>query len=157
MLFRSEAGVGKTRLVAHASKAAFESGDVVAFGRCSEDPSVSYQPFVHALRELIDAMPSASLEAYAGTFGGDLSRLVPALGRRVPWLPAPHTTDLETERHLLFDAVAGLLRHVASSSPLVFVVDDVQWADRPTLQLARYLLNEMKRFVKLNVRTFSVF
>ena len=137
-----EAGVGKTRLVAHASKAAFEAGDVVVFGRCSEDPSVSYQPFVHALRELIDAMPSESLEAYVGTFGGDLSRLVPALGRRVPWLPAPRTTDLETERHLLFDAVAGLLRHVASSSPLVFVVDDVQWADRPTLQLARYLLNE---------------
>ena len=44
------------------------------------------------------------LDGYVDAFGGELSRIVPVLARRIPWLPAPAAGDPGTERHRLFDA-----------------------------------------------------
>jgi tetratricopeptide (TPR) repeat protein len=48
--------------------------------------------------------------------------------------------DADARRLRFFDAVAALLAELAGGAPVVLVFDDLQWADRPTLQLLRHLV-----------------
>ena len=52
----------------------------------------------------------------------------------------PQSSDPETERYLLFNAVAGLLGEVAETMPLCVVLDDLHWADAQSLALLKHLL-----------------
>ena len=65
---------------------------------------------------------------------------IPALGDRVAELPPPHQSDPETERYLLYAAVAGLLEGAGEQEPLLLIIDDLHWADSPTLSLLRHLV-----------------
>ena len=65
---------------------------------------------------------------------------MPELGSYVADLPPPLASDPETERYRLFDAVARWLASLCEASAVVFILDDLQWASRPTLLLLRYVL-----------------
>jgi class 3 adenylate cyclase len=135
-----EAGVGKTRLSTHLALQAHGEGATVLYGRCDEDLGVPYQPWVQALGYLVKEAPQPVLEAHVERFGGDLARLVPALHDRISDLPSPRESDPETERYLLYAAVAGLLEGVGELQPLLLILDDLQWADSPTLSLLRHVV-----------------
>ena len=137
-LLAGEPGVGKTRLAAELAGRVHEEGATVLAGRCDEDLGVPYQPFVEALRHFADHAPA--LSSRLGRYGGELARLVPELGERVPGLPAPLRSDPETERYRLFDAVATWLAVASAEEPLVLVLDDLQWAAKPTLLLLRHVV-----------------
>ena len=87
-LIGGEAGVGKTRLSTHLALEAHGEGATVLYGRCDEDLGVPYQPWAQALRHLVAEAPQALLDAHVERHGGELARLLPALGDRVPELPA---------------------------------------------------------------------
>ena len=55
-------------------------------------------------------------------------------------LPAPRESDPETERYLLYAAVAGLLEVAGEREPLLLILDDLHWADAPTLSLLRHVV-----------------
>jgi len=133
-----EPGIGKTRLAAELAKRVHGEGATVLAGRCDEDLGVPYQPFVEALRHFVDHAPA--LSERLGRYGGELVRLVPELGERVPDLPAPLRSDPEMERYRLFDAVAAWLTANSSEEPLLLVLDDLQWAAKPTLMLLRHIV-----------------
>ena len=60
-------------------------------------------------------------------------------------LPEPQSSDPETERYLLFNAVAGLLGEVAETVPLCVVLDDLHWADAQSLALLKHLLRSTEQ------------
>jgi class 3 adenylate cyclase/tetratricopeptide (TPR) repeat protein len=135
-----EPGVGKTRLAAALALRVHEEGGTVLAGRCDEDLGVPYQPFVEALRQFADHTSATELPRRLGRYGGELVRLVPEVAQAAPGLPAPLHSDPETERYRLFDAVAAWLATVSASEPLLLVLDDLQWAAKPTLLLLRHVL-----------------
>jgi class 3 adenylate cyclase len=137
-LLAGEPGVGKTRLSAELARTVHEEGATVLVGRCDEDLGVPYQPFVEALRHFVDH--ASSLSERLGRYGGELTRLLPELGQRVPGLPDPLRSDPEMERYRLFDAVAGWLTAASADEPILLVLDDLQWAAKPTLLLLRHIL-----------------
>jgi DNA-binding SARP family transcriptional activator len=139
-LLVGEAGVGKTRLAAHFAAEVHAAGAAVLYGRCDEEPLRSYQPFIEALRhelrhgELL-ADPDAAQDL------AELARILPearpaAAGDGAP----PDAQDPDTDRYRLFEAVASLVHRVTRRAPLLLVVDDLHWADKPTLLLLRHLL-----------------
>ena len=132
-----EPGVGKTRLAAELARQVHDEGATVLAGRCDEDLGVPYQPFVEALRHFVDHAPALGR---LGRYGGELARLVPELTDRVPGLAPPLRSDPEMERYRLFDAVAAWLTATAAEEPLVLVLDDLQWAAKPTLLLLRHIV-----------------
>jgi class 3 adenylate cyclase len=138
-LVSGEAGLGKTTLVAEAARSAFDDGACVLFGHCEEDLATPYQLFAEALGHYVSHAPEEQLTAHAEAHGSELARLVPALNSRMPGLPAPRATDPDTERFLLFAAVAGLLATASAYQPVVVVLDDLQWADAGSLLLLRHL------------------
>src|SRR6185295_4418999 len=46
----------------------------------------------------------------------------------------------ETERYMLFDAVAGVLSAASQHAPVVLVLDDLHWARAPELLLLKHVL-----------------
>ncbi len=139
VLLAGEPGIGKTRLAAELSKSAHAEGAIVLAGRCDEDLGVPYQPFVEALRHFIDYTPAEDLPDRLGRYGGELARLVPEL-TDVSELQPPLKSDPETERYRLFDSVAAWLAAVAAEVPILLVLDDLQWAAKPTLLLLRHIV-----------------
>lgn len=137
VLVSGEAGIGKTRLCTEVGRGAHDGGAIVLYGRCDEDLGVSYHPWVEALTHLVRHAPQ-HVEARTAT---DLEHLVPAVREVMPSLPpAAHSSDPETDRYLLFGAVAALLAAASVDQPVVLVLDDLHWADKPTVMLLRSLL-----------------
>jgi tetratricopeptide (TPR) repeat protein len=113
---------------------------VVLFGRCDEESVVAFQPFVEAIAHYVDTTPPAQLRAELGAQAADLALLVPGLGRHLPELAGVAGTGAETERYRIFEAVAALFANVGAEAPVVVVLDDLHWADRPTLGLLQHLI-----------------
>jgi tetratricopeptide (TPR) repeat protein len=154
ILLGGEPGIGKSRLARELAVAAHARGATILQGRCDEDLRMPYQPFVEALSHLVEHAADAVLERHVDEHGGELARLVGALGRRLPGAPAPRATDGDTERYLLFSAVVGLLNAEQSQRPVVLLLDDIQWADTPTLLLLRHLVASDLRLRLTVIATF---
>jgi predicted ATPase len=154
LLVGGEPGVGKSRLAAALAGEVGAGGAVVLAGRCDEDLGVPYQPFVEAFRHLVDHTPDPHLVPRPGRFGGELNRLVPELAERIPGLPPPLRSDPETERYRFFDAVAAWLSATSSDAPVLLVLDDLQWAAKPTLLLLRHVVRSPASMRLLVVGTY---
>jgi class 3 adenylate cyclase/tetratricopeptide (TPR) repeat protein len=153
-LVAGEPGVGKTRLASEVAAQAYRHSGMVLAGRCDEDMGVPYQPFVAALRHFVDHTSPDQLKGRLGRYGGELVRLVPELTGIVADLPTPLQSDPETERYRLFDAVASWLGAASTEEPLVLVLDDLQWAAKPTLLLLRHVLRSADAMSLLVVATY---
>ena len=154
VLVAGEPGIGKTRLAAELAARVHADGATVLAGRCDEDLGVPYQPFVEALRHVIDHTEPDALSDGLGRYRGELVRLVPELADRLPDLAGPLRSDPETERYRLFDAVAGWLTAATADRPVLLVLDDLQWAARPTLLLLRHVLRSSEPMRLLVVATY---
>jgi class 3 adenylate cyclase/tetratricopeptide (TPR) repeat protein len=140
VLVSGEPGIGKTRLVTELCRVAHETGATVLWGRCDEELGVPYEPFAEALRQYAATVEPERLRAEIGPLGGELTRIVPDLAARVPGLAEPLQGEPEAERHRLFESVVDLLGEMSVAAPVVLVLDDVHWADKPTLLLLRHVL-----------------
>jgi hypothetical protein len=138
VLLTGEPGIGKTRLAAEAGLAAHARGALVLYGRSDEGPAVPYQAFAEALGHLVSAAPAELLEP-AGPALGKLASLVPAARERAAGADAPEDGH-GGERYVLFGAVGALLSAASARQPVVLVLDDLHWADVPTVLLLHHLL-----------------
>ena len=138
VMVSGEAGIGKTELCTRFAQAAADEDAIVLYGRSDEDLGIPYQPWVEVLSHLVMHAPR---HLVARNGGVELARLVPAVRHVLPDLAAPTGSDPETERYLLFGAVAELLTGASEHAPVLVVLDDLHWADKPTLMLLRHLVN----------------
>jgi class 3 adenylate cyclase/tetratricopeptide (TPR) repeat protein len=140
VLLSGEPGIGKTRLSTHTALTCHGEGAMVLFGRCSEELGAPYQPWIEALSHYVEHGPDDVLAGHVERRGGELTRLVPGLARRVESVPEPRGSDPETERYLLFGAVLGMLEDAAADGPVVLILDDLHWADAQSLALLRHVV-----------------
>ena len=154
VLLSGEPGIGKTTLCSDLARRAHDEGATVLYGRCDEDLGVPYQPFVEAIGGYLAEATDTQLKAIDARSLSELSRLVPQVRERVPGVPAPQSTDGEAERYLLFRAITGLLTDIAAAAPLVFVLDDLHWADKPTVLLLRHIVATLDQAAVVIVGTY---
>jgi tetratricopeptide (TPR) repeat protein len=154
VMVAGEPGVGKTRLAFELARRVHEDGGTVAYGRCEEELDVPYQPFAEALRSYVASCALDQLAAHAQTHGGELTRLVPELAQRLSDVPPPVRAEPEVERYRLFEAVAGLLATASREAPVLFVLDDLHWAAKPTLLLLQHLIARQEPAAALLMGTY---
>ncbi len=140
VLVSGEAGIGKTRLAAEAAQLGHSRDWTVLYGRCDEGVRTPFQPFVDALDYFVANTPDDVLASRLGAHAGELTRLLPILSTRIADIEAPISSDPETERYQMFQAVADWLRTSARRQPIMLILDDLQWAAPPTLLLLRHLV-----------------
>ena len=124
-----EPGVGKSRLAAELARAVHAEGAAVLLGRCTEEPLLPYQPFAEALRLYLSPPAEPA---------GELARLIPGLADQAGAGLA--ATEPEGARFRLFEAVGALLATLSEERPLLLVLEDLHWADMPTLLLLSHLV-----------------
>lgn len=154
VLLWGEPGIGKTTLAGDLAGRAHGEGATVLYGRCDEHFGVPYQPFVEGLGGWVSDVPEAALLAIDGRHLSELSRLLPQVRQRIPTLAQPSATDADAERYLLFGAVTAVVVGMASTAPVVVVLDDLHWADKPTVLLLRHLVTTLDRAEVLVVGTY---
>ncbi|MEU8250866.1 AAA family ATPase [Nonomuraea sp. NPDC048916] len=121
-LVGGDAGIGKTRLVAELAGQARERGFHVLSGQCAElGDTLPYLPLADALR---GAEPAVR-EAVAAH---------PMLGQLLPGVETAPSSGLTQQR--LFGSLLGLL---ADLQPVLFVIEDLHWADRSSRDLLVFL------------------
>ncbi len=155
VLLAGDAGVGKTRLIDELAKAADDT--LVLMGRCLDagETGLPYLPFAEAL----------------GALKGDLAHR-PALAMLLPALALPAEREPGTEGMIapstipgrrpeqdvgqlqLFDAVLGLLGELSERQRVLFIVEDLHWADASTRYLLSFLLSRLRSQRILVVGTY---
>jgi hypothetical protein len=125
LLFRGEAGIGKTRLADRTAILANEQGARVAWGRAWEEGGAPpYWPWIVLFREL------GQPELFAAR------------------------SDAATERFELFERVVLGLHEAAKERPLVIVLDDLHAADVPSLLLLQFVVRSLRGMRLLVVGTY---
>ena len=154
VLLLGEPGIGKTRTAEEIASDGRRAGALVLTGRCYEgDGAPAFWPWLQILRAAGAAPEAAAVLARLGGGAADVAQLLPELfdGQTAHKGPA---LAPEQARFRLFDAVSALLRALAASRPLVLVLDDLHWADKPSLLLLQFLAREMGAMRVLLVATY---
>jgi DNA-binding CsgD family transcriptional regulator len=116
LVLRGEAGIGKTALLVHAAERADEMLVLSATGVQAESDLAfaGLYGLVRPIVDKLDLLPQVQAGALAGALG-----LGPSTG---------------ADRLLVSAAVLGLLAAAADEQPVLCVVDDAQWLDRPSAE-----------------------
>jgi DNA-binding CsgD family transcriptional regulator len=136
VLVTGEAGVGKSRLVREAARAASAAGFAVLTGRAvASDVPTPFRPFAEAL--------AAASRAGRLPDSQDLDPFRPVLSRLVPEWRQPGQPASDDSLVFLGDALLRLLRSFGPAAGCLLILEDLHWADRETLALLEFLADNL--------------
>ncbi len=143
VLVAGEPGIGKTRLLGEFAAATSARGWLVLAGRAYEGEGLPpYLPFMEALGGCFAGRSRQELRELLGYAAAGVAHLLPELQERLPGLAPRPALSPEHERYRLFESVCDVLvslARAAESRGLLLTLDDLHWADAPSLLLLRHL------------------
>jgi class 3 adenylate cyclase len=150
-----EPGIGKTFTAEELATYARVRGAQVLWGRCYEgEGAPAYWPWVQIIRSFVHDRDPQQLISTMGTGAADIAQVVSEVRERLPGLPQPPSLEPEQARFRLFDSIATFLQNASMSQPLVLVLDDLHWADKPSLLLMQFFAREVRNARVLLVGTY---
>jgi class 3 adenylate cyclase len=154
LLLTGDSGIGKSRLLAEVATIAGDGSLWLGAQTRSFGSELLYVPFVSILRSWLGAEPGEAEVSVRTKLRSKLaalpeldledvgSKLGTFLGLHVAGQDSARVDDLGTEiRH----AYCGWLDALAVRQPVVVAIDDFQWVDAPTRELAESLLELTER------------
>jgi len=150
-----EPGIGKTRTAQELATYAGMRGAQVLWGRCYEEQGTPpYWPWVQAIRSYVRDSDEERLRSEMGAGAPDIAEIVSDVRERLSGLQTPPELEPEQARFRLFDSVTTFLKSAGQGQPLVLMLDDLQWADKPSLLLLEFLARELAGARLLVVGTY---
>ncbi|MGH2587003.1 MAG: ATP-binding protein, partial [Dehalococcoidia bacterium] len=154
LLLAGEPGIGKTRLPEELAARAQERGLRVLWGRCYEgEGAPAFWPWIQILRAALQDPEIAPLLPALGPAAADIAQLLPELQPNGTD-PPPTPSDPAQARFRLFESITSFLTRVASAQPAMLVLDDLHWADHPSLLLLCYLARATRNVPLLIAGTY---
>jgi DNA-binding winged helix-turn-helix (wHTH) protein/tetratricopeptide (TPR) repeat protein len=144
VLLFGEPGIGKTRTAQELAERARARGFEAVLGRCYQgEGAPAFWPWVQILRACTEDVHDDELAGALGPSGDALAHLVPEIAARLsaPLPPLPASPD--EARFRLFEGVSGFFAHRSAVRPLVLLLDDLHWVDKPTALLLRFLAGQL--------------
>ena len=150
-----EPGIGKTRTSQELATYATLRNAQVLWGRCYEEQGVPpYWPWVQAIRSYVRESDPQELSIEMGAGASDIAEIVSDVRERLPGLPASSSLDAEEARFRLFDSITAFLKSAAQRQPIVLILDDLHWSDKPSLSLLQFVARELAGTRLLLVGTY---
>ena len=155
VMIRGEPGIGKTRLAEEAGIYAQSRSMTVLKGNCYESETpVPYLPFIEAIGAYVALRPREAVIEEIGDGASDLAKLVPGLDRIRPETTSTPETDPDQDRLRLLESISSFLVRASSKNPIMLLLDDLHWADKPSLTLLVHLATRLKGSRLLIVATY---
>ena len=162
VLLAGEAGVGKSRLVAEVRRLATGDHLPILEGHCFEHDLVfPYAPLIDALRAFLGPGSHHRLDATPtemfGPLAAELVKLLPELTLTIPNLHPTPTLDPEAEKRRMFEALLQFLTGLSqtpTTGPLLFILEDIHWADETSLDFLHLLARRIAALPILLVATY---
>ncbi|HCP73203.1 MAG TPA: hypothetical protein DIU08_01010, partial [Ktedonobacter sp.] len=148
MVLIGEAGIGKTRLAEETSREAQQRGWAVAWSRSyAQESTIPYRLWIEILRSLISNDPWQKQELHKHPLLlARLAALLPELYMLLPDDESPIRQSSEQEQQSLWEAILELFKLSIERTPLLVVLDDLQWADSSSCELLAYLVRRLSNF-----------
>ena len=144
VMLAGEPGIGKTRTAQELATKAESEGAQVLWGWCYEgEGAPPYWPWVQPIRTYIQQVDAPQLGTEMGPGAVVIAEIVPELQEKLPDLGQPTPAEPEQARFRLFDSVSNFLKNASQTRPLVFIIDDLHWADGASLLLLEFLAKAM--------------
>ena len=132
-----EAGIGKSRLIEELVDVARERRCLTLTGRAAEfEADVPFAVVIDAVDSYLRTLDPHDIERLWADRLGALAAVFPALEGLGAAVDVPVNAG---ERFRVHRAVGELIERLAARQPVVLVLDDLQWADAASLELAAYL------------------
>jgi DNA-binding CsgD family transcriptional regulator/tetratricopeptide (TPR) repeat protein len=157
VLISGEPGIGKTRCAEALADVAEDQGALVLWGRCREEAGAPpYWPWVQILRAYIDASSLDEVRLNMGTAANDIAALVPELmdSSHHAYQTPGAIADANAARFRTFDAIRLFFHKATQQVPITLLLDNLHWADAPSLSLLEFLSQELLRSRLLIVGTY---
>jgi len=139
-----EPGIGKTRTAQELTGLAEQRGVRPIWGWCYEQQGAPpFWPWVQSIRSYVQTTESEMLARELGTGAADIAEIIPEIRQKLPELEPPQPLEPEQARFRLFDSITTFLKNASERQPLMLVLDDLHWADKPSLLLLQFLAREM--------------
>ena len=140
-----EPGIGKTRTAEELASYALGQGSRVLWGRCHEQQGMPpYWPWVQLIRTYVCDSDPEKMRAEMGAGTGEIAELVADVKERLPEVHPPRPLESpEQARFRLFDSITTWLKNASQTQPLVLILDNLHWADKPSLLLLEFLGQEL--------------
>ncbi len=141
VLLMGEVGIGKTRLAEEVGREARKRGWLVAWSRVyAQEGGIPYRLWIEVLRKaLTNGMLQRQEISKRPLVYQPLNALLPELHNLLPQVEVPASMPPEQEQLRLWEAARELLTNVAEGTPLLIVLDDLQWSDGSSCELLAYL------------------
>jgi Nif-specific regulatory protein len=144
-------GMGKSRILEDVMLRAQLEGAQVYRGRCQANRKTLYAPFFSIFQKMLR---SVNPDANAAEELRSMMR---------PILSSPHGGGEKGRKYRFFNRIVQSIQDVygflkvagASSSPLILMVEDLQWADASTIDLFTFLIGEAKGSKLLVIGTLT--
>lgn len=144
-----EAGIGKTRLTRELGTYANFRGMQVLYGKCPSlfkmDGIYPYVLWREVIRDYLEKSSPDQLYRVIGLYPEEVAKLVPELRQRFDTIPQSFPITPEQEQNRLFEAVTQFVTNISRETPLLVVLDDLQWVDSSSLLLLHYLARGANR------------
>jgi predicted ATPase len=143
-LLVGEAGIGKTRTAEELAVHARSRNVRVLIGRCHEgEGAPPFWPWVQIVRSYLADHDPAAVRTALGPGAATIAQVIPDVYEHLPDLPVPPPLESQPARFRFFDSLTAFLKREARAQPLVLILDDLHWADRPSLLLLQFLAREL--------------
>jgi predicted ATPase len=144
-----EAGIGKTRLVRELGAYARSRGVQVLYGRCPAlfrmDGVPPYILWKEVIKDYLETCTPEQLHRVIGYYPAEVAKLVPEISQTLRSIPQSFPISPEQEQNRLFEAVSQFITNISRETPLLVVLDDLQWTDPSSLLLLHYLARGVQR------------
>lgn len=146
-LFAGESGMGKTRLVLEVAQQALSANMEVVVGECTHRlsmPLAAFQPLFESVWARAQEGKAEGFDMLPKGLGREalfLAHYAPFLQKLPPFQTLPPLEQLPAEQlaATICHAMRQLLRVFAARRPLLILLDDLQWADRLTIEVLDFL------------------
>jgi DNA-binding SARP family transcriptional activator len=144
VMISGEPGLGKTRLLAEVAERARRADLLTLAGGCYQhEGRLTYGPIRDALSDYVEEQSESLIRAQLGPLLSDLARIVPEVRLRFAEVRDAAVGEGEDPRLRAFLAVTKTVERISQDVPLVLLLDDLQWADDPTLQLLHFMVRRL--------------
>ena len=145
VMLAGEPGIGKTRTAEEIATYASMRGAEVLRGRSYESGGAPpYWPWVQAIRNHVAVTDPDALRNQMGSTASVIAEIVAEVKEKLPDVPEPvRIDDPGSARFRLFDSIATFLKRASSDAPIMLILEDLHWSDKPSLMLLEFIAREL--------------